>query len=115
MSEQIVRFTESRVREWCNQNDDEPVGEEVFNEQAVPGLMLLDSLSSLVHGLDDGDVVLSGITAARFRDPVLIGESVNFTLGDVEEGENMSTVEFEARVEDRDSLVATGVLSVVFS
>jgi len=111
MSEQIVRFTESRVREWCNQNDDEPVGEEVFNEQAVPGLMLLDSLSSLVHGLDDGDVVLSG----RFRDPVLIGESVNFTLGDVEEGENMSTVEFEARVEDRDSLVATGVLSVVFS
>lgn len=115
MTEKVVRFTEDRVREWCNQNDDEMVGEEVFGQRVVPGLMLLDSLSTLIHELRDEDVILSGITAARFRDPVLIGESVTFTLGDVEEGKNMSTVEFDARVEKRDSLAATGVLSVVFT
>lgn len=113
MSEKKVHFSEERVQEWSNQNDDKPVGESVFGQRVVPGLMLLDSLSGLVHEYIDGDVILSGITAARFRDPVLIGEVVTFSLGEIEDAKmNVKTVDFKARVEERGSLVATGVLSL---
>jgi acyl-CoA hydrolase len=63
---------------------------------------------------DDGEeVILAGVTAARFRDPVLLGETVTFTLSEIEEGQNFITMDFEARVEERKSLVANGALSVV--
>jgi acyl dehydratase len=116
-------FTESDVDEWCERNgnpnplhvDSHEALESSFGQRIVPAMMLLNQLPGMVSdiGGDDTEVILAGITAARFRDPVLLNETVKFTVFDLEEGENYSTVEFEARVEDRGSLAASGALTLV--
>jgi acyl dehydratase len=125
MNERHVQFTEQAVEDWCNENrdpnpihtDSEMVQDSSFGERVVPGMMLLDHLSGMLTALgDDGEeVILAGITAARFRDPVLLGETVTFSIENVEKEENFTSVDFEARVEERDSLVANGVLSIVIN
>jgi acyl dehydratase len=108
------RFRSDEVEEWRHNNS--VAGEEMFGEDTVPGMMLLDKLNGLVTeelGDDDQEVVLSGITAARFRDPVYIDEYVTITLCDIEEGNHYTTMDFECRAEERDSLVAHGALTAV--
>jgi acyl dehydratase len=123
VQERVVTFSERDVDEWCTENSDpnpihtdpEMAEQSSFGQRIVPGMMLLDKLSGMLTNLgeDDEEIILSGVTAARFRDPVLLGETVHFTLSEVEDGQNFTTVDFEARVHDRDSLVANGALSIV--
>lgn len=119
-----VTFDEAWVRDWCETNDDpNPIHtdaavaeESSFGQRIVPGMMIINQLSGMMTtlGEDDDEVIFAGITAARFRDPVLLDEEVTFEFIDYEEGNSFDTVEFEARVEDRgESLVANGALSVV--
>lgn len=125
MREQATRsvtFTEEDVEEWCDENNDpNPIHtdelaarDSSFGQRVVPGMMLMDQLSGLLTSLGEGDeeIILAGITAARFRDPVLLGEEVTFEVSDPEERTKMMTLEFECRVEERDSLVANGALSI---
>lgn len=124
MIERVVAFSEDGVQEWCDTHNDDnslhtdaDVAEEsVFGQRVVPGMMLLNQLSGMAASLgeDYQTVILAGITAARFRDPVFFDEDVQFTLSDVQDGQNFSTVEFEIRAIQRDNkLVANGVLSLV--
>lgn len=118
-------FTDEEVEAWCERNDDpnplhldaDVAMQSSFGQRIVPGMLLLNKLSGMVADLGDEDeeVILSGVTAARFRDPVLLNETVNFSLFDVEEGENYTTVEFEIRVPTRGSLAANGALTIVIN
>lgn len=119
-----VTISEDDVSEWCDDNDEwnpihtdpEVAGVSSFGQRIVPAMMILDQLSGMVNALGDGDqeeIFLSGITAARYRDPVLLGETVRFALTNVEEGSSFTTADFEARVQDRGSLVMNGALSLV--
>jgi acyl dehydratase len=122
-SRKEVRFDELSVLGWCEEHgdpnelhiDEEVASETTFGKRIVPGMMLLDELSGMLTELGDDDetVILAGITAARFRDPVLLGETVSFSIEVSDEDKRFTYVDFEARVEGRDSLVANGVLSVV--
>lgn len=116
-------FTAEDVEEWCEEHNDsnpihvdsEAAEESSFGERVVPGMMLLDQLSGLLSSLGgpDEEIILAGVTAARFRDPVLLGETVEFSVFEIEEGQNFTTMDFECRVHERDSLVANGALSIV--
>lgn len=118
-----VTITEQDVQEWCKRNDDDnPLHTDAdaaesgpFGQRVVPGMMLLDHVSGLLSGLadEDEDVVLAGVTAARFRDPVLLGETVTISVEIVEEDKRFTAVNFECRVEERDSLVAMGTINIV--
>lgn len=123
MSERQVTFTEEDVEDWCERNDDmnplyvdsEAAEEGTFGRRVVPGMMLMDKLSGMLTELgDEGEtVILSGITAARFRDPVLFDETVSISTEIDEEDKRFTAVNFEARVEERGSLVANGIVNVV--
>jgi acyl dehydratase len=120
-----VTFTEDDVQEWCEQNadpnpihtDEDAAEDSTFGQRVVPGMMLMDQLSGMLTALgDEGEeVILSGITAARFRDPVLLDETVAFNVEIVEEDKRFTAVDFEARVEERGSLVANGTINVVIN
>lgn len=105
-------FDEDDVFKWKQSSGD---WNELYDQGYVPGMMLLDHVSSMVSELGDEDetVILSGVTAARFRDPVMVDEEVTFELSNREDGQNYTTIDFEARVEERESLVAHGALSLV--
>jgi len=118
-----VTITEEMVEEWCETSRDsnplhidaDAASEGTFGQRVVPGLMILDYISGMLANLgdDDENVILSGITAARFRDPVLLGETVTISTEVVEEDKRFTGVDFEARVEERGSLVANGAMNVV--
>ncbi len=118
-----VTFTEDMVQDWCETSrdpnplhiDEEAAAEGTFGQRVVPGLMLLDYVSGMLTALGDEDetVILSGITAARFRDPVLLDETVTISVEIVEEDKRFTAVDFEARVEERGSLVANGTMNIV--
>lgn len=118
-----VTFTEDDVQEWCERVDDpnvlhtdaEAAAEATFGQRVVPGFMLMDHLSGMLTDLggEDETVILSGITAARFRDPILLDETVTISVEIVEEDKRFTAVDFEARVEERGSLVANGTVNVV--
>lgn len=122
MSTREVTFTEEDVEEWSVENDDynplytdpEAASDGPFGRCIVPGMMILDNVSGmlLTLGDDDESVILSGVTAARFRDPVFVGETVTISIEVVEENRRFTSVDFEARVEARDSLVANGAVNV---
>lgn len=125
MIERTHTFDEDEVVEWCEKNgnpnplhvDSDEALESSFGQRIVPGMMLLNKLPGMVSdiGGSDTEVVLAGITAARFRDPVLLNEEVVCKTHDFEEGEINATVEFEIRVPQRGSLAATGALSIVIN
>jgi len=125
MTQRAVEFTAEQVEEWCEQNadpnpihtDEEAAEDSTFGQRVVPGMMLMDQLSGMLTALgdDDEEVILSGITAARFRDPVLLDETVTFTVEIVEEDKRFTAVDFEARVEERGSLVANGTINIVIN
>jgi acyl dehydratase len=118
-----VIFTEESVDEWCDRSgetnpiycDSEAASEATFGRRTVPPMMLMDYISGMVPALFDKntDVIISGITAARFRDPVLLDETVTFSVEFVERKKFFTVVDFEASVHTRGSLVMTGSLSVV--
>lgn len=118
-----VTFSAEDVQEWCDRADDpnplhtdaEAAAEGTFGQRVVPGLMLMDYVSGMLTNLGDEDetVILSGITAARFRDPILLDETVTISVEIVEEDKRFTAVDFEARVEERGSLVANGTINVV--
>jgi len=116
MSEYSFTFSEEDVDSWCQENN-HTASESTFNEKVVPNMMLLDKVSGMLSSLgeEDEEVILSGVTAARFRDPVLLDEEVRFSLSEIEENENFTAIDFEARVEERGSLVAHGSLSVTIN
>lgn len=121
--ERTATFTEEDIQEWSEKHDnDNPLhlDEEVaaaapFSQRIVPGMMLMDYLQGMLTAVGDEDetVILSGITAARFRDPVLLDETVTFEIEVVEEDRRYTGVDFECRVEERGSVVANGALNVV--
>lgn len=121
--ERTVTFDEDDVREWCERHDDsnplhldeEAAADGPFGRRVVPGIMLLDKLSGMLTemGGEDDDVILAGVTASRFRDPVLLGEEVTLSVEVAEDKNTMTIVDFDARVEERGSLVAHGTLSIV--
>lgn len=123
MNDREVTFYESKVEAWCeskrNENplhtDSQWAEDSTFGQRIVPGMMLFDEISSMYADLGDDDetVVLSGITAARYRDPVLIGETVTISAEIVEEDDRYTGIDFECRVEERGSLVANGAINVV--
>lgn len=126
MRESLIRnidFTEYDVRNWCANNkdsnpihtDEEYAENSTFGERVVPGMMLLDKVSGMLTNLgEDGEeIILAGITAARFRDPVYLGEEVTYTVNVVDEDNKFVYVDFETHVEERDSLVAHGTISLV--
>jgi acyl dehydratase len=116
-------FTAEDVEQWCEEHNDpnpihvdsEAAEESSFGQRVIPGMMLLDQLSGLLSSLGEGgeEIILAGVTAARFRDPVLLGETVTFSVENIEQGKNFTTMDFECRVEERGSLVANGALSIV--
>jgi acyl dehydratase len=118
-----VRFEEDDIKEWCDKNVDpnpihtneEAASESTFGQRVVPGMMLLDHVSGMLTylGEHDEEIILAGITAARFRDPVLLGETVDYKVEVVDSDKRFTYVDFEARVEERGSLVATGSISIV--
>lgn len=116
--ERAVHITQEEVDDWCEQNadsnplhDSDAAEDEVFGESIVPGMMLLDKLSGLLNSLSDETVILTGLTVVRFRDPVLMDETVTFTAEVVEETPNYHSIDFRARVESRGSLVAHGTVT----
>jgi acyl dehydratase len=121
--EKKVRFSEDRIESWCNSSEDQnplhldkhEAGMGPFGERIAPGMMVLDYISGMLSELADDDehVILAGVTAARFRDPILVGETVTLRLTDITEDNKFTSVDFEAVVEERGSLVANGVLSIV--
>lgn len=123
MNERQVTFNQKAVTDWCETSgdpnpihtDEDVAAESTFGRRVVPGMMLMDYLSGMLTELggEDETVILSGITAARFRDPVLLNETVTLSVEIVEEDKRFTAVDFEARVEERGSLVANGTLNVV--
>lgn len=123
MNERTVTFTPKEVSDWCNTHDDpnpihtdtEAASESIFGQRVVPGMMVMDKLSGMLTALGDDDetVILSGITAARFRDPILLNETVTISMEIVEEDNRFTAVDFEVRVEERNSLAVNGTLSIV--
>jgi Acyl dehydratase len=123
MRERAVQFTEEDVEAWCDRNDDNnPLHLDehaaslgTFGERVVPGMMLLDHVSGMLTAFGDEheNVVLAGITAARFRDPILLGETVNISTTVADEDKRFTYVDFEARVPERGSLVANGTISIL--
>jgi len=79
--------------------------------------MLMDQISGMLEKLGDQDeeVILAGITAARFRDPIFFGEEVEISLTKGEESMNTTSIDYEARVKERDSLVSNGVINIVIT
>jgi len=118
-----VTFSAEDVQEWCERVDDpnllhtdaEAAAEGTFGQRVVPGLMLMDYVSGMLTNLggENETVILAGITAARFRDPILLDETVTISVEIVEEDKRFTAVDFEARVEERGSLVANGTINVV--
>jgi itaconyl-CoA hydratase len=118
-----VAFTTGMVEKWCSRAgdenplhlDEEAASDSPFGQRVVPGMMLLDQVSGMVEevGGPDTTVILAGVTAARFRDPVLLDEVVEITLDLVESEKRFTTVSFDARAVDRDTLVASGSINLV--
>lgn len=118
-----VVFEETDVQEWCDRNVDpnpihtneEEASESTFGQRVVPGIMLLDHVSGMLTylGERDEEIILAGITAARFRDPVLLGETVDYKAEVVDSDKRFTYVDFEMRVEERGALVANGSVSIV--
>jgi hypothetical protein len=109
-----VEFTEDMVTAWCMRNNAELNGEESFDEKTVPHAMLLDQLQPMAYDIGDEEAIIQSMTA-HFRDPVFIGETVEFEITDIEEKENHTGVDFEARVKDRGMVVSMGGFSVVIN
>lgn len=107
-----VSFDEQDVFKWKQSSDD---WNDLYDNGYVPNMMILDQISSMISEIgEEGEtIILSGVTAARFRDPVLLDEEVEIELYDKEEGQNYTTIDFEARVIDRESLAAHGAISFV--
>lgn len=105
-------FGEDRVNEWAEGFGVDIFGERTFGETIVPNVMLLSPLTNQVQQFHGDDVIITDLTAFRFRDPVLIGETVEYELELADERQNYDSISFELRVNERDSLVATGTLSV---
>jgi acyl dehydratase len=121
-----VHFSEKDVEDWCESKDDpnplhtdpEAASNGPFGERVVPGIMVLDYLSGALTRLgEEGEtIILAGITAARFRDPVFFDETVTYELEILDDEDGYFTsVQFDCRVEARDTLVATGVASIVIT
>lgn len=118
-----ITFTEQRVEQWCERSgnhnpvhlDEEAAADGTFGRRVVPNMMLMDHIPGMLTDLADDDetLVVSGITAARFRDPVLLGERVTMTTEIIEEDRRYTMVDFECRVEERGSLVANGSLTIL--
>lgn len=119
-------FTELDVRKWCEQADDSNelhLGEQAakdspFSERIVPGMMLLDKVSGRITQYGDAfepdsTVILAGVVAARFREPVLFDETVVVSAEKVEEDNQFTYLDFEVHVVERDVLCAHGTVSVV--
>lgn len=121
--ERTTIFFEDDVEAWCQYSHDfNPIHIDVekaegstFGQRVVPGMMVMDQLSGMLTALggDEQEVILAGITAARFRDPVLFDEPIEYTIEVDEVGKQFVTVDFEVRAPERDSLTAHGVLSIV--
>lgn len=111
----IVTFDEETVNEWKNCHNVTYGGEEIFGEETVPGFMLVDELAGVVNSLADEneDMVVSGITAVRFRDPVLIGEDVKYSVSVMNETPNYTELDFSCRAVERDSLAVLGSVQVI--
>jgi len=120
--ERDVTFTEDDVKSWCDRNDDlnplhldeRAASNGPFSERVVPGLMILDSISGMLSEMgEEGEtVILAGVSATRFREPVLLGEAVSFTVQRVEDDLNFETADFEARVPERNVLAASGTVTL---
>lgn len=123
MIEKTVHFTEPDVELWniTHQNtnilhdNEQAAADSTFGQRVVPNMMLMAELQSMVSEFaDEGETaILSGITAARFRDPILFGEIVNITMEVVEETKKFTAIDFNCRTKKRDSLVANGTLNIV--
>lgn len=112
MSTYTEDFTEERVTEWSSCTGVDLFGEETFGQTVVPNMMLFSPLSRIVQEFHDEDVMITDITAFRFRDPVLVGESAEYTLRLVDEREHYDSIQVEVGSCERDSLCAVGTISV---
>lgn len=112
-----VTFHKGLVNAWRENHELPTEEQEIFEADIVPSMLLMDELPVMLNELtgEDESMVVSGITAARFRDPIIVGETVTISGEIVEEDKRFTSVEFEARVEERDSLVANGVVNVVIN
>lgn len=120
--ERVRTYSAEDVEEWCDTYDDpnplhadaEDAEDGPFGEPVVPGLMLLNELSGMLTRMDpESTIILAGVTAARFRDPVLLDEHVKFKVKVADEGPKFTHVDFEIRATDRGSLTAHGSFSIV--
>lgn len=122
--EQTRTYGEDVVSEWCQQSgdhnpihlDEEVATESIFGGRVVPGVMLLDGVSALLTQLgedldEEGDLILAGIVAARFREPVYFDEEVELLLEETSEDKRFRYAEFEVRCVERDQLAAHGTVS----
>lgn len=106
---------EEWVEQWCELTDSSVTGQKSFGEDTVPQAALLGVLPGLMQSVDDDrEVLISGITAARFRDPVIVGETVEVSIEFIEERENFTVFDFAARVPERGSLSMRGSLTATF-
>lgn len=112
--ERTLTLDEEWVESWCELTGSDVTGFDTFGEDTVPQAALLGVLPGLMQSVTDDEAIITGITAARFRDPVLMGETVDVTVEFIEETENFLVFDFAARVPERGSLSMTGSLTVTF-
>jgi len=106
-------FTEERVREWCDVNDEVLTGDELFGDNVVPNMMLTDRVSIIVREMFDGQTIISRLTAVRFRDALFVGESANISIS-VERSEGQTrSIWFEIESAERSELAVNGYMDVV--
>ena len=121
--QKAIAFDETGVEEWCETHDDSnPIhidetaaDASMFGDRVVPGLLLLSEVSGMLTALGENDetVILAGITAARFREPLYFDQTVTISVsvGDGSESNNVTPVDVEARTSD--TIIMNGVINVV--
>lgn len=108
-------FSLDAVESWALTNNVEITGQESFGEPVVPNLMVLDKMQEVAQDAAEGEVIVQGITATRFRDPVLIGDTVEFQTDDLIDEENFTVLPFTIYVPERDSVTALGELTLTIN
>lgn len=106
-------FTEECVQEWCDMNNEAMTGDELFTDNIVPNMMLVDRTSSIVKEMFDGQTIISRLTAVRFRSAVFVGESVNISITVERSEDQVRSIWFEIKSVERSELAVNGYMDVV--
>lgn len=120
-------FDEESVEEYCQgvgefnglYLDQQEASNGPLGRRVVPQMMVVDRAvaltTQLAESFEEEDVIPAGLTAVRFREPVLYDEPVEIEVEKVSE-DKLCYIDFEAFATERNSVLTThGTISTLIT